>query len=180
MSHWRPTIDWHKYQQAILFILTSPANNRLLGKVKLFKLLYYLDFDHYQTYKLPITGDMYRKLPYGPVPRNGANVLSGMVAEGLIDMTTQQVGDYTQYVFKALHLPHTEETFSKTEIEVLYQVCLKWANHSTNEIVTATHGEAPWLGVEMGDEIPYSLAFYRRQLAGEGVADDEEAEAAVA
>src|SRR5690606_40518414 len=35
---------------------------------KLMKLMYFADRDHLVKYGFPITGDMYIKLPYGPVP----------------------------------------------------------------------------------------------------------------
>ena len=75
----RPQVNKEKYKQVILFLLNSAVNNNLLGKVKLFKLLYYIDFNHYQTFKMPVTGDIYRKLPYGPVGDNVVSILSEMV-----------------------------------------------------------------------------------------------------
>jgi len=62
---WRPTLDREKYRQVILFLLKSGANNVYLGKVKLFKLLYYIDFNHFEVYKASVTGDNYRKLDLG-------------------------------------------------------------------------------------------------------------------
>lgn len=174
MAPWRPVINKKKYKQAILFLLNSSANNTLLGKVKLFKLLYYIDFDHHQSFKTPITGDVYCKRAYGPVGQNVDKLLLEMVSEELIAITTKPVGDVTQYVFTALIQSKPHEHFSASEIEVLEQVAKKWANHTTGEIVTATHGEAPWRAVDMGEEIPYSLAFYRQPLNEVAANHDEE------
>lgn len=172
MSHWRPPLNIDKYKQALLFLLNSTANNTLLGKVKLFKLLYYLDFDHYQVFKTPITGDIYRKLPYGPVPANAQDVLSEMVDSGQVTISQRRVRDYLQYVFTA-NAESDTDAFTSSEMEVLEQTTKKWANHTTNEIVAATHGEAPWRAVEMGAEIPYALAFYRREIVEESDNDEE-------
>jgi uncharacterized phage-associated protein len=170
MSMWRPTINEDKYKQVILFLLNSAAYNALLGKVKLFKLLYYIDFDHYQHYKTSVTGDVYHKWPYGPVGDKTEQILSEMESEEMISITRRQVGDFSQYVFETFAQP--ADAFSSSEMEVLKLVVKKWANHTTNEIIAATHGEAPWRAVEMWDEIPYSLAFYRKQI-GEKDADEE-------
>ena len=169
---WRPTIAKAKYKQAILGILNSPANNTLLGKVKLFKLLYYIDFDHYQAYKTSVTGDMYQKQPYGPVPMHAQEILSEMVAEGLLTTHLRQLGKYQQHVFDPLTTLDAS-AFTASEMYVLEQVAQKWANHSMSEIVAATHGEAPWRAVDMGEEIPYALAFYRHQIIKEGAVDEE-------
>ena len=73
---WRPTLNKEKYRQVILFLLNSSANNIYLGKVKLFKLLYYIDFNHFESYKASVTGDSYRNLDYGPVPMTAQQILS--------------------------------------------------------------------------------------------------------
>lgn len=174
MQIWRPTIEKGKYKQVILFLLNSAANNTLLGKVKLFKLLYYVDFDHYQAFKTPITGDIYYKFPYGPVGTTVESVLQEMASDGLITISTKPIGEVTQYVFTPLTESKPHKVFSPSEMEVLEQVAKKWANHRTTEIVTATHGEAPWRAVEMGSEIPYSLAFYRQPFGEAGTNSDEE------
>lgn len=174
MAIWRPVLDKEKYKQAILFLLNSSANNTLLGKVKLFKLLYYLDFDHYQTFKTAITGDTYHKLRYGPVGDNADKLLREMASEGLITISTKPVGEVTQYVFIPQTQSKPHEIFECSEMEVLEQVAQKWANHTTGEIVTATHGEPPWRAVNMGEEIPYSLAFYRQPLQDVESNHDEE------
>lgn len=163
MEPWRPSINKEKYEQAILYLLNSPANNALLGKVKLFKLLYYIDFDHYQEFREPITGDVYRKLPFGPVPDNANGMLSQMVSSELIQISSREIGEYRQFIFTPLEPPpDLTKTFTSTEIAVLQGVIEKWANRSTNDIVAATHSEAPWRAANMGEEIPYALAFYRR------------------
>src|SRR3972149_10808961 len=96
---WRPTLDKKKYKHVFLFLLNSAANNILLGKVKLFKLLHYIDFDHFEFFNASVTGDTYRKLDYGPVPINANIILSEMQAEGLITIGKLETGDYTQYTF---------------------------------------------------------------------------------
>lgn len=170
---WRPRLDKKKYKQVILFLLNSGANNVHLGKVKLFKLLYYIDFDHFEFFKASVTGDSYRKLDYGPVPMHADVVLSEMAHEGLIAIDKVSTGDYTQYRFRPLATPNSG-MFSGSEMQALDQVVLKWANHTRADIVAATHGEAPWRAVQMGDEIPYTLAFYRHEVGDAEEKSDEE------
>lgn len=169
----RQKIQWEKYKQVILYLLKRGANNPWLGKVKLFKLLYYCDFDHYQAFDSPITGDTYRKRPYGPVGEHAEKILLEMRDQELITIGTKTVGDFTQYVFDARIEPEPDK-LSISEREILDHVISKWASHRTGEIVTATHGEAPWRAVEMGQEIPYSLAYYRHQVYEYSAPNDEE------
>ena len=162
MMIWRPTLNKDKYKQVVLFILNGAANNPLLGKVKLFKLLYYVDFDHVENYDAPVTGDVYRKEMHGPFPSTGDAILSEMKDEGLIDYWQEEVRDNQKYCFRAKRAPD-ESLLTRSELKVLEQVVSKWANHTREEIENATHGEAPWVAVEMGEEIPYTLAYYRSQ-----------------
>ena len=171
---WRPEMNKEKYKQAILFLLSSRANNPLLGKVKLFKLLYYTDFDHYQEYKTSITGDIYYKWPYGPFPSKAEEILREMASEEMISVATKPIGYYRQYVYTVVDTPKTG-IFDESEKKVMEQVVEKWADHTTNGIVAATHGEAPWRAVNMREEIPYALAFYRRVI-DEELADEEPSE----
>ena len=69
-----------KYIEVLQFLLDpdTGANNKHLGKVKLMKMLYYVDFDHYERYGESITGDTYRKLQHGPVPKHADSILEAM------------------------------------------------------------------------------------------------------
>ena len=60
-------INQKKYQDAVLY-LCKKLGGEVRGKKKLAKLLYFADFDYYEKYEKPITGDVYNALPMGPVP----------------------------------------------------------------------------------------------------------------
>lgn len=164
-------LDTTKYSNAILYFLHH-ANNEHLGKVKLMKLLYYLDFDHFEKYGESVTGDSYRKLDYGPVPVNGDIILAQMAGKGDIKIEKVRVGEVEQYRYTPL-AEFNASVFSATEIDVLADVACKWGHHSRSEIISATHGEAPWRAVKMGDLIPYELAYYRKKYPAEAIEDEE-------
>lgn len=148
-----------KYENAILYFLEN-VNNAYLGKVKLMKLLYYLDFDHFEKYGASVTGDTYCNKPAGPIPENGDTILQEMKEKGLIEIHAEQIIDFLKYKY----LPRTScnlGVFSLTEAEMLYEIAEKWRLHSRTEIVEASHGEAPWIATRTDEAIPYALAYYR-------------------
>ena len=51
-------INEKKYKNAILFF-ANRIRNGTLGKLKLMKLLYFLDFDFFEKYGRSVTGDEY-------------------------------------------------------------------------------------------------------------------------
>src|SRR5712672_1692203 len=69
-------------QQVILYFLER-INNVHLGRTKLMKLLYFVDFDHYEKYGESVTGAVYRKLPHGPYPKDEEKLIKKMQQKGL-------------------------------------------------------------------------------------------------
>src|SRR6266480_4938497 len=72
-----------KLQQVILYFLEH-TNNVHLGRTKLMKLLYFVDFDHYEAHGQSITGATYRKLPHGPYPDKIEKLIAKMERAGLV------------------------------------------------------------------------------------------------
>ena len=70
-------IDEKKYKNTVLFF-TNKIRNGTLGKLKLMKLLYYLDFDFFEKYGRSVTGDEYLRFENGPVPRMAEKTLKQM------------------------------------------------------------------------------------------------------
>ena len=136
-----PTRKKTKLEQAILFFLWH-ANNAHLGKTKLMKLLYFADFDHYEQYEASITGARYRKLDHGPVPDDAWVTIAALEAAKRIEREDVLIGGLLQHRYRASE-PVDIGAFSLTELDVLYRVAQRWANHTSRQIEAATHGEAP-------------------------------------
>lgn len=151
-------INENKYRNAILYF-ASHINN--LGKVKLMKLFYYLDFDHYEQFGTSVTGDEYRHYPMGPVPINAEAVVERMVTDEQLLVTEENVG-LRNLQCRYQPLRHYDvSVFSPTEVEMLCAVAEKWQHHSGGEMVRAVHGEPPWLETDDWAVIDYRLAFKR-------------------
>jgi uncharacterized phage-associated protein len=146
-----------KYKNAILFFIENVPN---LGVTKLNKLLYFLDFDHFEKYGNAVTDDIYENKELGPVPKHIDQILEEMQSEKLIDIVPEQIIDFVRYHLLA-QAKHDANVFKPSEIEVLCEITEKWRHHTAKEIVIASHGEAPWLATRNGESIPYALAYYR-------------------
>jgi uncharacterized phage-associated protein len=165
-------VDGTKYREVLRYLLASDANNDKLGKVKLMKLLYYADFDHFEKHGKSITGDRYYKLPYGPVPGQAQLILESMRDAGLINVEHRPVFRYMKYYFSLTEKGTIKEyELHPDELATLAAVVEKWKNHSTEEIVLASHGEPPWQKVGYGTEIPYELVYFREN---EGTSEFDE------
>lgn len=155
------TVAMETYREAILYFLQA-CDNDYLGKTKLMKLLYYLDFDHYEQFNLSVTGDVYRKLPYGPVPSEAATVLDWLEWDGAIEHVRLSRGERLQDRYTPLREADLS-IFAATERAVLERVAEAKATLSLATISEATHREAPWrLTNGIGSIIPYDYAHLRR------------------
>lgn len=157
-----------KYRNAILFFAENVPN---LGRVKLNKLLYFLDFDHFEKYDEPVTGDDYQNNELGPVPVHIEQVIMEMESERLVEVMVEPVIDFVRYHLVPL-AHYNSAVFKSSEMEMLGAISEKWGHHTAKELVIASHGEAPWIATSSGELIPYALAHYRGKF--EGPSYDEE------
>lgn len=148
----------NKYRNAILYFASHVHN---LGKVKLMKLFYYLDFDHYERFGTSVTGDEYIRRPMGPVPTNAEAVMRSMTADSQLLVSERNVGmPNPQCIYTPLQ-NYDVGVFSLTELEMLHEVAEKWAHHTGSDMVNAVHGEPPWLETADRAIIDYRLALKR-------------------
>ena len=159
-------LNENKYKTIILYLTKHIGKGTIVGKKKLYKLLYFVDFDYFEKYDKPLTGDIYHKLPMGPAPSYLDAIVLDMKKEGSLEMSKQRTspGYEASYVYKALKEPDSSFLTSE-EIEMLDRVIRLYGNKNGGELEKLTHNEAPYLAVEEGEEIPLELAHYRGTFA---------------
>ena len=151
--------------KAILLYFSNNTDRKFLGKVKLMKLFYFLDFTHLKQYGSPVTYDTYINLEHGPIPsfiKNLVDSASDDVDHSLLSDTIYFETPNGTSMFRVL--PKRDFTkkdrnyFSDTEFEILQKVCARFGDKNTQYVEEASHGEAPWTQTKLLQQIPYSLA----------------------
>src|SRR5437016_1656935 len=155
-----------KLQQVILYFLEH-INNVHLGRTKLMKLLYFVDFDHYEAHRRAVTGAVYRKLPHGPYPDRIEKLIAKMEQAGLVREVKVDRKGHTQHRLITLQGKFDPGKFSGAELQTLERVAADWADANATQIEAATHREAPWAGTEDGKKIDYEMAEYRHAIGVE-------------
>jgi len=151
--------------KAIILYFCENTDPKFLGKVKLMKLFYYLDFIHVKKYGSPVTFDRYVKLEHGPIP----SVIKNMVDDAECDQDSATLADIIDIDVKDSATMHritarrkmTQDEldlFSKSELDTLGLVCARFKDKNTEYIERASHEESPWKRSDMFKEIPYTLA----------------------
>jgi uncharacterized phage-associated protein len=154
-----------RLKQVILFFVER-INNVHLGRTKLMKLLYYVDFDHFARHGRAVTGATYRKLPHGPVPEQAKTLIEQMEKQGIVRQVKVRVKGYAQHRLIA-QARFDASKFSGDELLTLERVAKEWEDCTAAEIEASSHAEAPWAATEEGHVIDYELARYRRPLGAE-------------
>lgn len=155
-----PTLNKQKFQNVFLYILNQTAGKPNVGETVLYKLLYFSDFNYYELYEEHLTGSIYRKLPFGPVPHKLDAIITNMIDEGKIERIKTEYHGYPQ----TRYLPLENADLTKlraSEKQVLDQVIQQMSNWSASAISNYSHKDMPWLTTKDGDVIDYELTFYR-------------------
>lgn len=149
-----------KFVNAVAFLAQACRNS---SKLTICKHLYFADKEHLVRYGRPVIGDQYYKLPHGPVPTRGLDILrgkAGAAEAALLDKYVAIIGD-------AVHpkRPPNRKVFSKSDIEVLEWVVKKYGRWSPSALRDHTHKQAPWRDSEDACPIDYALFFHDRPEA---------------
>lgn len=155
-------INEKKYKNLILFF-AGKIKNGTLGKLKMMKLLYFLDFDYFEKYGKSISGDEYLRYDLGPVPKMAKRILEKMDGKD-IKITKKKIG--LGYNDQQLIEPLKDfdmNLFSKEELSMMQDIAGKWEKFSGTEMKIASHGEAPWIATKPNDVIDYNLTYYRNK-----------------
>lgn len=155
-------INEKKYKNIVLFF-ANKIKNGTLGKLKLMKLLYFLDFDFFEKYGQSVSNDEYLRFENGPVPRMAEKILKQMNGKEIKISKIKIGGGYND---KQLIEPLKDfdiNQFSKEELMMLEEIADKWERFPGSEMKTASHGEAPWIATKPNKVIDYNLAYYRNK-----------------
>ena len=137
--------DADKFAELVLFFFQHIDN---LFKVKLLKLLFYCDFQHYRLTGHAITGQRYRAIQHGPVPQEYGQRLQEMVQQELLtasfhESLVQSDNGSPVLVYKPKRKAKLE-LFSDSEREVIEQVYQKLGKKSRAELESLSHTERAW------------------------------------
>lgn len=149
--------DLNGYQKLSLTRLESVMaffahDDRNLFKVKLMKLLWYVDALAFQMYGKTVTGLVYMHKPYGALPLANAEIihLPSLSVEEI------EINDHVGYHITA-EKGWELAPLSAGEKEVVYRVAGRFRNVTAQQIVDYMHHEDAYANTDMNQVIPFSL-----------------------
>lgn len=152
-------------EKLINAIVYFANNTKFCGKVKLFKLLYLLDFNHFRETGRSVTDMDYLALKMGPVPSELVQEWDepGADLSGAVDIVPQQVIDYVRELVVP-RMQFNDRQFTRRELRIMQELASRFRDDYAMPMVNVTHAErGPWAkiwdeGRGNNSRIPYVLA----------------------
>lgn len=161
----------HTGEKLVNAIIYFVQNTRYCGKTKLFKLLYFLDFEHFSVTGRSVTGLDYFAWPKGPVP---VEIFNEVESPEKILKDSVQVTKKRTFNGKVINniVPlkgFSADHFSQRELRILEALSKEYRDSYADDMVEATHLEnLPWHQVYEVQGlkqklIPYELALRKSE-----------------
>lgn len=162
--------DREKLLHAVAFFA---ENVDKCGKIKLFKLLYFLDFEHYKITGRSVTGMDYFAWQMGPVPVELYDEISSPQPDMAEILSFKEIPVY-QGKSTMLKVETNKEFdssyFTKRELKIMNWLATSYKKELADDMIEATHLEnLPWHQVyniekNIRGKIPYELAFRKQEF----------------
>ena len=156
----------HEREKLIQAVIYFAQNTKFCGKVKLFKLLYFLDFEHYKITGRSVTGLKYCAWKMGPVPTELFDELETPEPDMAEALEISEIPTYRGNKMLSLKplKEFSSELFTKRELKMLETLAREYESTNADDMIEATHLEnLPWDKVYNQEkspraEIPYTYA----------------------
>ncbi|KYK33639.1 MAG: hypothetical protein AYK19_13190 [Theionarchaea archaeon DG-70-1] len=155
--------DYKKLEQVLHYIIHHVGGLPHVGEPVLHKLLYFCDFDYYEMYEEPLTGEQYRKLELGPAPIDFDNTIQSLETQSKIVKLEVHYHGHPQEKFISLDEPDVS-LLSARQLEVINETLERLSSMNATQISAFSHQDMPWKATEDKEIIDYELVFYRDPL----------------
>lgn len=122
--------------------------------------MYFSDFDYYELYEEPLTGETYIKLEKSPIPSHFDQNIKELELKGKIGHQDSLFFGKTQHKYYSLEEPDSH-LLSEKEIAVMDNVIYKFSQVTARRISYYSHKDLPYMATEDNEKIDYELVFYR-------------------
>lgn len=155
-----PQKNLKKFKEVFLYIINKVGSKPNIGETVVYKLLYFIDFNHYERYEDQLIGATYIKNNYGPTPVEFAKIVKRMIDDQEIERVESRYFEYPQTKYLPLRNPDLS-VLSANELRTIDDVLNRLSEMNATQISEYSHGDVPWLTTEDGAKIEYETVFYR-------------------
>lgn len=148
------SFDIDRFINMILFFSKSGV-----AKTKLMKLLWYADFLKFKRETVSLSGAVYTRMKFGPVPKDHDILLAHLQHMGLIKIEEEVINEqgWTKMTIRAEE-EFDHIIFKNSEMKILYEVRDALGDMGSREISEYSHNERGWKETKDEEPITYSFA----------------------
>ncbi len=133
---------------AVAHYVIAKVDPGKLGHVKLNKILWYADLEHYRWHGVTITGlRQYLRTLHGPMSQDIIRAVGRLAKEGKVVERSVTVADYTRREMVSLQAPDIA-LFTGAEIGILNQTINVIAPLTASQLSRMTHDDPLWNELE--------------------------------
>lgn len=163
-----PSFNQGRLAELMIYISSECVEDRSFGMTKLYKLLFFSDFEAMVRFGRPLTGAVYQHLPNGPAPHQALPTIESLGSDVTIEQRRTENGIQKRVVPQ--RAANTEE-FSPDEMRLVDEVVAALRHLSSREISDLSHKTMAWKITSDFEEIPYAAAFLAEpQMTADDVA----------
>lgn len=148
----------NKFEAMVHYIVSK--SDAGMNKLLLSGILYFSDFNYYEKYEKPISGETYTRENMMIVPLHFSDTLNKFIEQNKIDENTNRVINYVNCTYTSLIKPEYG-VLSCDELQVIDDVIELLSNFQSCEIGRYVHGDIAWRLAEDGEALNYESVFYR-------------------
>jgi uncharacterized phage-associated protein len=162
-----PVLTHSERQRLLQAVVYFAGHTQACGKIKLFKLLYLLDFEHFRQTGKSATGLDYQAWKFGPVPIELMEEWEelGTDLAGLVHIVEERQFDYDRQTVKLNPgVQFDTDAFSPRQLRILGDLVAQHRDTLSAKMIDVTHAQnGAWDRVWSGGQgahraIPYDLA----------------------
>ena len=144
-----------KLGELFLYVARKTEGDDSYSLTKLYKTLFYADFEAYAKHGESISGAVYHRLTHGPAPRRALPVIGQLEERHDAAVAERDYFNYKQKKLYALREPHLEGV-SGEQIAIVDDVIRRLWGVPASEVSRQSHRFTAWEAAREKEEIPYS------------------------
>ncbi len=162
-----PALTYSERLRLLQAVVFFAAHTQHCGKIKLFKLLYLLDFEHFRQTGKSATGLEYQAWKFGPVPIELMEEWEDLAPDlaSLVHIVEEKVIDYERQAVKVNDgVQFDAEPFSPRQLRIMRGLAEQYRHTYSPKMIDVTHAQnGAWDHVWQNGQgahraIPYELA----------------------
>jgi transcriptional regulator with XRE-family HTH domain len=155
-----PRLNKEKFRQVLLYILEKCGSKPNVGETVIYKLLYFCDFNYYELYEEPLTGEAYKKITHGPAPCHFKEITEEMAEKGELKKVPTEYYGKPQKKYIAQKRADVG-ILSGRELKVIDEVIERLSSLNAGAIEDYSHQDTPWQIAKDKEIMNYEAVFYR-------------------